>query len=152
MTSFDLKFLFTSVPVGETINEILEILFPYGDCLTVLTKFFLNKFWTWPCGTRPLSLTVVPKDRWKGWLWAIHSALFSLTFLRTPWRSLFFRFLSPKFLPLIFKHGFNSDMFLECFNAQHPSIRFTVEKETKISLVFRFMTDWKYSLLSYAYT
>lgn len=36
----------------------------------------------------------------------------------------------------LFKRDFNADSFLEFINAQHPNIRFTVEKETRNSLSF----------------
>ncbi|XP_064098125.1 uncharacterized protein LOC135209357 [Macrobrachium nipponense] len=148
MVSLDVESLFTNVPVGETIQIILNKLFPDDDAL--FHNFSKNLF------KQFLELAVLDTAFiFNGVLYKQVEGMAMGSPLGPTFANIFMNSLEEhimdtcplSFLPLfykryvddtfvLFKQDFNADSFLDFVNTQHPNIKFTLEKESNSKLPF----------------
>ena len=148
MASFDVTSLFTNIPLDETINIILELLFPdnnshylnfnrqqYKKLLELAVKdniFFFNKeLYSQTDGVAmgsplgPILANIFMSYHEEKWLSTCPKEFKPV---------LYRRYVDDTFL--LFREEAHIQNFLTYLNSQHPNINFTVEKENNGSLPF----------------
>jgi hypothetical protein len=148
MASFDIENLFTNIPLGETIEICLELLFSNTNnnviglsralFKTLLENSVLNSFFIFDGKlfrqTEGLGMGLPLGPTFANIFMCYHEKIW-LADCPEPFRPTFYRrYIDDTFI--LFRHNSHAQLFLDYLNSKHTCIKFTMECEQNSSLAF----------------